>query len=52
MVGAAVEGVVLGSHGPDHIIGSKHFEPLGQKVVDRPLLSDHEFLIADTAVEV
>ena len=47
-----VRGVVLGSHGVDHIVGSRHFEPLGQRVVDRPLLSDHAFLIADAAVEV
>jgi hypothetical protein len=46
-----VRGVVLGSHGVDHIVGSHHFEPVGQAHVDRPLLSDHEFLIADAVVE-
>lgn len=40
-------GVELADHLVDSIIGSHHFEPLGQKVVDRPLLSDHRFLIAD-----
>jgi hypothetical protein len=46
-----VHGVVLGSHGVDHIVGSHHFEPVGQAHVDKPLLSDHEFLIADAIVE-
>lgn len=50
--GALDIGVELGSHGPDHIRASKHFEPLGQKVIRRPGLSDHYFLIADAAVEV
>jgi hypothetical protein len=45
-------GVELGDHGVDSIRASKHFEPLGQQVYDRPLLSDHDFLIADAAVEV
>lgn len=45
-------GVELGQHGVDHIRASHHFEPLGQQVFDRPLLSDHDFLIADAAVEV
>lgn len=44
-------GVQLGDHGVDTIAASKHFEPLGQRVVDRPLLSDHAFLIADALVE-
>lgn len=52
MNGSAVEGVKLASHGPDHIRGSRDFEALGQRVVDRPLLSDHPFLIAGAAVEV
>lgn len=47
-----VNGVKLGSHKVDHIVASRHFEPLGQTVVDRPLLSDHDFLIADAVVEV
>lgn len=47
-----VRGVVLGSHGVDHIVGSDHFEPVGQHVFDRPLLSDHDFLVADAVVEV
>jgi exonuclease III len=47
-----VRGVVLGSHGVDHIVASHHFEPVGRAHVDRPLLSDHEFLIADAVVEV
>lgn len=45
-------GVELGKFGPDHIRASKHFEPLGQRVVRRHLLSDHHFLIADTQIEV
>lgn len=45
-------GQKLGQHGVDHINASAHFEPLGQLVFDRPLLSDHDFLIADAAVEV
>lgn len=45
-------GVELGDHGVDSIRASAHFEPLGQTVVDRPLLSDHCFLIADAAVDV
>lgn len=44
-------GVELGDHGVDSIRGSHHFEPLGQQVFDRPPLSDHDFLIADAAVE-
>lgn len=45
-------GLQLADHGVDTITASKDFEPLGQRVVDRPLLSDHAFLIADAAVEV
>ena len=45
-------GTKLGSHGVDHINASHHFEPLGQQVHDRPLLSDHAFLVADAVVEV
>lgn len=44
-------GVKLGQHGVDHINASHHFEPVGQHVYDRPLLSDHAFLTADAAVE-
>jgi hypothetical protein len=47
-----VGGVLLGSHRVDHIRASHHFEPLGQEVYDRPLLSDHDFLVAEAAVEV
>jgi hypothetical protein len=45
-------GVNLGQHGVDHVRGSDDFESLGQEVYSRPLLSDHEFLIADAVVEV
>lgn len=45
------QGVQLGDHGVDSIVASEHFEPLGQRVYDRPLLSDHAFLTADAAVE-
>jgi hypothetical protein len=45
-------GVKLGQHGVDHIRASHHFEPLGQEVYDRPLLSDHAFLIADALVNL
>jgi endonuclease/exonuclease/phosphatase family metal-dependent hydrolase len=44
--------VKLGQHGVDHIRASREFEPNGQIVVNRPLLSDHDFLIADAVVEV
>ena len=47
-----VGGRVLGSHGVDHVVSSRDFEPLGQQVYDRPLLSDHAFLVADAVVEV
>lgn len=48
-----VRGIVLASHRVDHIVGSRHFEPLGQRdPIRRPLLSDHAFLIADAVVEV
>lgn len=43
-------GVDLGSHGPDHIRGSREFEPVSHYVVRRPLLSDHPFLVAVTEV--
>lgn len=42
----------LARHAVDHIRASHHFDPIGQQSVDRPLLSDHEFLIADAEVEV
>lgn len=45
-------GVELGDHAVDVIRSSAHFEPLGQTVAHYPLLSDHDFLIADAAVEV
>jgi hypothetical protein len=45
-------GTNLGNHGVDHIRASEHFEPLGRAVIDRDDLSDHDFLIADAAVDL
>jgi hypothetical protein len=41
---------VLGQVHVDHVVASHHFEPLGQKVVEKARLSDHDFLIADARV--
>lgn len=45
-------GKELGQHGVDHIRSSRHFHAKGCLAHDRPLLSDHKFLVADALVEV